>query len=50
MKKDERFKNLTLAEKARLVQGTDFMYTFRWSGLAYLPLPWRTVLTDCASR
>lgn len=27
MKKDERFKNLTLAEKARLVQGTDFMYT-----------------------
>ncbi len=27
MKKDERFKNLTLDEKARLVQGTDFMYT-----------------------
>lgn len=27
MKKDERLKNLTLAEKARLVQGTDFMYT-----------------------
>ena len=36
MKKDERFKNLTLAEKARLVQGTDFMYT---AGVERLGIP-----------